>query len=91
MSESRMIRVDALDLWQKGAGDDAERARCSGYFSEKHVFLFSARRPYSHPTHPLTARDHASRTCARDIMKGIMVRSVRQGMLRVRSAGLYGT
>ena len=30
----------------------AERALCSGYVSEKHFFLFSARRPHSHPTHP---------------------------------------
>ena len=43
----------------------AERALCSGYVSEKHFFLFSARRPHSHPTHPLTARDHASRICAK--------------------------
>ena len=32
--------------------------------SRKSIFFFSARKPYSHPTHPITARDHASRTCA---------------------------
>ena len=49
-----------------------------GTVSEKHFFLFSARRPHSHPTHPLTARDHASR------MQGIgQVSPECQGMLCV--------